>query len=288
MRKLSTLIAASVAAALALTACGADAEPADTAGETTGTETTAAGGETSLVKVGASPLPHAKILEFVQSDLAADAGIELEIVEFDDYVLPNEALAGGDLDANYFQHLPYLENQIAEKGYEFEHGEGVHIEPFALFSEKHESAESIPDGAKIAITNDPSNQYRGLKLLEEAGLLSGITEEDAVLTLTDEKNPKGLEFEESNPEIVVQQLSDPAIDAALINGNFILTAGLSTDDAIAVEAVQGNPYANLLVWRTDNENPGVAILDELLHSQEVADFIKSEWPSGDVIPGEVA
>lgn len=289
MRKLSTIIAVSAAAALALTACGADTEPENTAGETTGTETTAGtGGETTLVRVGASPLPHAKILEFVASDLAADAGIELEIVEFDDYVLPNEALAGGDLDANYFQHLPYLENQIAEKGYEFEHSEGVHIEPFALFSDQHTSADDIPDGGRIAITNDPSNQFRGLKLLEEAGLLTGITEEDAVLTLTDEQNPKGLQFEESNPEIVVQQLSDPAIDAALINGNFILTAGLSTDDAIAVESVQGNPYANLLVWRTDNENPGVAILDELLHSQEVADFIKAEWPSGDVIPGEVA
>lgn len=288
MRKLSTLIAASVAAALALTACGSDAEPENTAGETTGTETSAAAGETTVVKVGASPLPHAKILQFVQSELAADAGIEVEITEFDDYVLPNEALAGGDLDANYFQHLPYLENQMSEKGYEFEHSEGVHIEPFALFSDKHTSADAVPDGGKIAITNDPSNQYRGLKLLEEAGLLTGITEEDAVLTLTDEKNPKGLQFEESNPEIVVQQLTDPAIDAALINGNFILTAGLSTDDAIAVEAVQGNPYANLLVWRADNENQGVAVLDELLHSQEVADFIKSEWPSGDVIPGEVA
>ena len=285
MRKLSTLIAVSAAAALALTACGADAEPESTT-QPEGTLTTQAEGEVSKVVVGASPLPHAKILEFVQNELAADAGIELEIREFDEYVLPNEALAAGDLDANYFQHLPYLENQIAEKGFEFEHGEGIHIEPFALFSEKHESADAVPDGATVAITNDPSNQYRGLKLLEEAGLLTGINEEDAVLTLTDEQNPKGLEFEESNPEIVVQQLSDPAIDLALINGNFILTAGLSTDEAIAVEAVEGNPYANLLAWRTDNENPGVEILDELLHSPEVADFIKQEWPSGDVIPGE--
>lgn len=281
VRKLSTLIAASLAAALALTACGADAEPENTAGENTD-------GGTTLVKVGASPVPHAEILEFVQSELAADAGIELEIIEFDDYVLPNEALAGGDIDANYFQHLPYLEEQMASKGFEFEHGEGVHIEPFALFSDKHDSVEAIPDGGTIAITNDPSNQYRGLKLLEQAGLLTDITEEDAVLTLSDEKNPKGLQFEESNPEVVIQQYTDPAIDAALINGNFILTAGLSTEDALAVEPVQGNPYANLLVWRADNENPGVAILDELLHSQEVVDYIKQEWPSGDVIPGDVA
>lgn len=289
VRKLTSLLAASLAATLALTACGADAEPEDTtAPENTAestTDATAPAGELTNVVVGASPLPHAKILEFVSSELAADAGISIEIIEFEDYVLPNENLAGGELDANYFQHLPYFQNQVEEKGYEFSHGEGIHIEPFALFSDQHGSANDVPDGGTIAITNDPSNQYRGLKLLEEAGLLTGINEGDAVLTISDEQNPKGLKFEESNPEIVVQQLSDAAIDAALINGNFILTAGLSTDDAIAVEAVEGNPYANLLAWRTDNTNDGVAILDELLHSAEVAEYIRSEWPSGDVIPG---
>lgn len=283
MNKFATT-AAALAATMALAACGSgtaapsSSAPAPSAPATSGAVTT--------LKVGASHVPHAKILEFVRDNLAADAGLNIEIVEFEDYVLPNEALASKDLDANYFQHLPYLENQIAEKGFEFSHGEGIHIEPFALFSNEFKSAADIPDGGQIAITNDPSNQYRGLKLLEENGLLTGITEDTTVLTIADEQNPKGLTFEETQPEIVVQLLDDPTVAAALINGNFILNAGLKTDDAIAVEAVEGNPYANVLAWRTEDDgNAAIQKLDELLHSAEVAEFIKTEWPSGDVIPG---
>ena len=280
-------IAAAVAvAALALTACGAPATPAASGSpSTTPSEETSAPAEPITVKVGASPVPHAKILEFVQQNLATDAGIKLDIVEFDDYVLPNEALASGELDANYFQHLPYLEAQIAEKGYQFEHGAGVHIEPYAAFSSKYKSFDEVPDGATIAITNDASNQIRGLRVLEANGKLSGITDDSNVLNLTAEQNPHGFKFIENQPEVIVQQLDDPAIDVAFVNGNFILTAGLSTADAIGIEAVEGNPYANFLVWRTDNTNEGVAKLDELLHSTQVADFIRQTWPSGDVIPG---
>ena len=283
MRKILTAVAASLAATMALTACGSgDATSSPAPGDGSAP---ASGGTTKLV-VGASPVPHAKILEFVRDNLAADAGLEIEIQEFDDYVLPNEALANEELDANYFQHLPYLENQIAEKGYEFSHGEGIHIEPFALFSNEFDSADAIPEGGVVAITNDPSNQYRGLKLLEENGLLNDIAEDTTVLTLTDEQNPKKLAFEESQPEVVVQQLEDPKVAAALINGNFILNAGLKAEDAIAIEKVEGNPYANMLVWRTaDDGNASIKKLDELLHSDEVAKFIKTEWPSGDVIPG---
>ena len=264
MRKILITLAASLAATLSLTACGAD--------------------DSTLV-VGASPLPHAKILEFVRDNLAEEAGIEIEIREFDDYVLPNEALASGDIDANYFQHLPYLENQMEEKGYEFAHGEGVHIEPLTVFSDRHASVEDIPDGGTVVITNDVSNQYRGLKLLESSGLLTNVPEGATVLTLTDAENPKGLQFEETMPEVVVQQLTDPAVDAAVINANFLLNAGLKADDALAVEAVEGNPYANVLVWEEGTDNAAIATLDELLHSAEVADFIKQEWPNGDVIPG---
>lgn len=283
MRKFITLLAGSVAATLALTACSSGTETTD--GDTPATSVVQ---DTITVRVGSSPVPHAKILEFVQENLATEAGIKIEITEFDDYVLPNEALAAGDIDANYFQHLPYLLDQINEKGFEFDHGEGIHIEPFALFSDQYTSAAEIPDGATIAITNDPSNQYRGLKLLESAGLLADIEEGDAVLTITDAQNPKGLKFEENQPEVIVQQLTDPAIDAALINGNFILTAGLNTDDAIAVESVDGNPYANVLVWSTGTDNEGVAILDQLLHSSDVVEFIQTQWPSGDVIPGSAS
>ena len=280
MHKILTTIAASVAAAMTLTACGGSATPS-----TSGEASSAASGEVISLVVGASPVPHAKILEFVRDNLAEEAGLEIEIREFDDYVLPNEALASEELDANYFQHLPYLESQIADKGYEFTAGEGVHIEPLKLFSDKHDSVDAIPDGATIAITNDVSNQYRGLKLLEKAGLLTEVPSDATVLTLTEDANPKGFQFEETQPEVVVQQMSDPAVDAAVINANFILTAGLDPNEAIESEEVEGNPYANMLVWRTGDENPGIAMLEELLHSTEVADFIAETWPSGDVIPG---
>ncbi|HQZ00107.1 MAG TPA: MetQ/NlpA family ABC transporter substrate-binding protein [Propionicimonas sp.] len=275
-------VLATAAAVMALTACSTAtaAAPASTA-----TEAASTAAEPTLVTVGASPVPHAKILEFVQQNLAAKAGIELKIVEFDDYVQPNEALASGELDANYFQHLPYLEDQIKDKGYKFDHGLGVHIEPYAVFSSEHKAISEVPDGASIAITNDASNQYRGLKLLADNGLLANLTADSTVVSLTPEQNPRGFKFIENQPEVIVQQLDDPAVDLAFVNGNFILTAGLAAKDALLVEKVENNPYANLLVWRSDNTNPGVAKLEELLHSTEVADFIGQTWPSGDVIPG---
>lgn len=279
MSKLSRTLAALAAAAVALTltACGGSAAAPSSEAPSSASLTT--------VKVGASPVPHARILEFVKTDLAAAAGLDLQIVEFDDYVQPNEALASGELDANYFQHLPYLEAQIKERGYKFEHGAGVHIEPYAAFSKKYKTAAELPQGATIAITNDASNQIRGLRLLQGAGLLTGITDSSNVLNLTKAQNPKGFTFIENQPEVIVQQLDDPKIDLAFVNGNFILTAGLSTTDALLVETAKDNPYANFLVWRTDNTNPGVAKLEELLHDPKVAEFIAKTWPSGDVLPG---
>ncbi len=281
LRKPLSAAVASLAGAMMLAACAATPATPDQQATPTGSDTAAP----LTVTVGASPVPHAKILQFVQQNLAAAAGIDLKIVEFDDYVQPNEALASGELDANYFQHVPYLDAQIAEKGYKFEHGEGVHIEPYAAFSKKYKSFADVPDGATIAITNDAPNQIRGLRVLEQAGLLNGITDDSNVLNLTAEQNPHGFTFVENQSEVIVQQLDDPAIDVAFINGNFILTAGLSAKEAIGIEKVEGNPYANILVWRSDNTNPGVAKLEQLLHSREVAGFIRQTWPSGDVIPG---
>lgn len=286
MRKYLSVLAASLAAALSLTACGSASTSGGStaAGDSAAPATAQGGGESTKVVVGASPVPHAKILEFVRDNLAAEAGIEVEIREFDDYVLPNSTLADGTLDANYFQHLPYLESEIADKGYKFSHGTGIHIEPYALFSSKFNAASEVTDGATVAITNDVSNQYRALKLLEKAGLLQNITEGASVLSLTPEQNPRGLKFEENQPEIIVQLKDDPAIDLAIINGNFILTAGLTTEGALAVEEVSDNPYANVLVWRTDDASPAVTKLDELLHDDRVKEFIKKEWPNGDVTP----
>ena len=243
MRKHLSLLAALLAATLMLAACGGGASS-----------------DKAKVKVGASPVPHAKILEYVRDNLAAEAGIEIEITEFDDYVLPNSSLSDGSLDANYFQHLPYLEDEMRDKGYKFAHGEGIHIEPMSVFSKKHTDLSTVPDGAVVAINSDVTNQYRALKLLEQAGLLKNLTKDSTVLNLTAEQNPRGL-----------------------VNSNFILSANLDTSNALLAEQVENNPYANILVWREDNTNQGVKKLDELLHSQQVKDFIKQTWPKGEVL-----
>ena len=276
MRKSLTLLATGLVTALALTACGGSSTPSAQV-------TTLDPANPATLTVGASPVPQAKILEFINQDLAPKAGLKLDIKEIEDYQTPNTALSDGSLDANYYQHLPWYEDQVTTKGYKFGHGEGVHIEPYAAFSEKVKDISELPDGAKVAITNDPSNQVRALKVLQVAGLVKDITDETSVLTLTDEQNPKKLKFSENQPELLINDLKDPSVDLALINGNFILKAGLSTQDALAVESVENNPYANFLAWREDSQDDvRIKKLDELLHSPEVKAFIEKEWPNGDV------
>lgn len=276
MRKSLTLLATGIVTALALTACGGSSTPSAQV-------TTLDPANPATLTVGASPVPQAKILEFINQDLAPKAGLKLDIKEIEDYQTPNTALSDGSLDANYYQHLPWYEDQVTTKGYKFGHGEGVHIEPYAAFSEKVQDIKDIQDGAKVAITNDPSNQVRALKVLEVAGLVKDIKDDTSVLTLTDEQNPKKLKFSENQPELLINDLKDPSVDLALINGNFILKAGLSTQDALAVESVENNPYANFLAWREDSKDDvRIKKLDELLHSPEVKAFIEKEWPNGDV------
>jgi D-methionine transport system substrate-binding protein len=276
MRKSLSLLATGIVTALALTACGGSSTPSAQV-------TTLDPANPATLTVGASPVPQAKILEFINQDLAPKAGLKLDIKEIEDYQTPNTALSDGSLDANYYQHLPWYEDQVQTKGYKFGHGEGVHIEPYAAFSEKVQDIQDIQDGAKVAITNDPSNQVRALKVLQVAGLVKDIQDDSSVLTLTDEQNPKKLKFSENQPELLINDLKDPSVDLALINGNFILKAGLSTKDALAVESVENNPYANFLAWREDSKDDvRIKKLDELLHSPEVKAFIEKEWPNGDV------
>ncbi len=278
MRKHFPLAAVALSTLLAVSACGANG------GESTAVDTLDPASPATL-KVGASPVPHAQILEFVRDNLTEGSGIDLEIQEFDDYTTPNIALSEGDLDANYFQHLPYFESQVESQGYDFAHGEGVHVEPYAAFSEKHDDISAIPDGGRVAITNDPSNQARALTLLQEAGILEDIDADASVLALTEEQNPKGLEFVENQPELLLNDLQDPTVDLAIINGNYILDAGLSTEEALVVESVEDNPYANFLAWNTSSEGDArITKLEELLHSPEVKQYIEETWPSGDVTP----
>lgn len=271
-----TFIALAAAAALTLTACSSDAETAE--------ETTAAEGETVTLTVGASPVPHADILAFIDENLAEEAGIDLEIVEYSDYVLPNRNLDSGELDANFFQHVPYFDVQVEENGFEFEHGEGIHIEPYAVYSDSLESLDELEDGAKVSLVNDPSNQARALWLLEDNGLITvdSSVENPTIYDITD--NPKNLEFVEVEAPNLPRTLDQVAI--SIINGNFALEGGLvPSEDAIAIESGEDNPYANILAWRTDSDKAdAIQTLEELLHSQEVADFITDTYPNGEVVP----
>lgn len=269
---------ASFLVAASLTACGAGG------GDSSAPEADDQG-VTKLV-IGASPTPHAKILEFVDKELAAEAGLDLEIKSFDDYVQPNVQLAEGTLDANYYQHLPYYEAQVKDRGYAFAHYEGVHIEPFALYSKKVSDVAALPEGAQVGINNDPSNQGRALELLAKAGVITLKAGKDATnATIYDiDENAKKLKFVETDPAQLVRSLDD--LDVAVINGNYALEANLSpSKDAILVEEADGNPYANFLaVQAADESNPALKKLDELLHSPEVKAYLTKTWADGSVLP----
>lgn len=272
------LVAGLALVATSLTACGAgggdsDGPQADDKGVTT-------------LVVGASPTPHAKILEFVDANLAAKAGLDLDIKTFDDYVQPNVQLAEGTLDANYFQHQPYYDAQVKDRGYDFAHDAGVHIEPFALYSKKVKDVKDLAQGAQVGINNDPSNQGRALELLAKAGVITLKSGKDATnATIYDvDQNAKKLKFVETDPAQLVRSLDD--LDVAVINGNYALEANLSpSKDAILVEEAEGNPYANFLtVQKKDENNAALTKLDELLHSPEVKAYIQKTWSDGSVLP----
>lgn len=264
------------ASALLLAGCGA-----------TGSEVGTTEGDITTLTVGASAVPHGQILEFIDENLAADAGLDLEIVTYDDYTMPNRALSDGDLDANYFQHMPYLQSEAEAQGYEMYAFEpGMHIEPFALYSEKHASIDELPDGAQIGINNDPANQGRALTLLQHEGLITLAEDVDPVTATIHDvaENPKNLQFIEADAGMLAQTLADT--DASVINGNNAMEAGLSaTKDSLAVESPEGNPYQNILVVRSGDEtNEAILALNDLTHSEEVRDYITQTWPDGEVIP----
>lgn len=241
-------------------------------------------GEATVITVGASPVPHAVILQYIDDELAADAGIDLEIVEFTDYVQPNVALSEGEIDANYFQHVPYFDAEVAEKGYEFEHSVGIHIEPYGVYSETVTSLDELADGATVSVPNDPSNQARALELLEANGLftLDASVEDPTIYDVAD--NPKNIQLTELDAAQLAITLQD--VDAAVINGNFALDAGLvPSEDAFVVESGEDNPYANVLAYRTeDADAEGIQTLITLLTSDEVRTFIEENWPNGELIP----
>lgn len=231
--------------------------------------------------VAATQVPHAEILEFIKNGQAKDAGLDFDIRVFDDYSLGNRWLAEGDIDANYFQHHPYLDEQVADFGYQLHAFPGVHIEPYAAFSEKFRSAHDLPDGARISITDDGSNQARALALLASEHLVT--LPADGPVNVHTVGNPKNLQFIEAAPDL--QAKAVPEVDLAILNGNYFLDAGYTLKDALIIESLEDNQYANFLVSRADNQDdPDIVKLDELLHSDATREFIEQRWPGGDVSP----
>ena len=242
----------------------------------------------TVLKVGATPEPHAEILKLVKDDLKAQ-GIDLQIVEFTDYVTPNEALNSGEIDANYFQHLPYLESFNKDRNFNLVNAGGIHIEPYALYSgtkkgaKKYAKLADLKAKSKIAIPNDPTNEGRALLLLQSAGLIT--LKPNAGLEATPKDiatNPKKLKFLEVEAASIPRVLAD--VDAAVINGNYAIAAGLSASrDGLYVESGD-SPYVNIVAVKKGRENDAaIKALVNALKSDKVKNWIKSKFPNGDVI-----
>lgn len=274
-----TLALVSLALVTVLGACGS--KPADNASETGGT-TGGSKQETVTLKVGASPAPHAKILEHIKPALEKE-GVNLEIVEFTDYVLPNTQVDSKEIDANFFQHKPYLDNQIKERKLNLESVIAVHVEPLGAYSKTIKSVDELKDGAVVAIPNDPSNGGRALSLLSKNGIIKLADETKLEATAKDiVENPKNIQFKEVEAAMLPRMLDE--LDLAVINTNYALEAGLDpTKDALFIEDKE-NPYANLLVARPDNkDSDAIQKLAKALTSEDVKTFIEQEY-KGAVIP----
>ena len=242
--------------------------------------------ETVKIKVGATPAPHAEILEAVKDTLAAE-GIELEIVEFNDYVIPNTSTESGELDANYFQHQPYLTDFNAQNGTHLVSVAAVHYEPFGIYPGKTKSLADLPDGATIAVPNDGTNEARALMLLQAQGLITLKADAGFTATILDiESNPKNLDIKELEAAQLPRTLQD--VDLAVINGNYAIEAGLNAGkDALAVEDANSEAaqtYANILVVKEGNENnEAVQALAKALMSETAKEFMNATY-EGAVLP----
>ena len=261
---------------LVLAACGTSSNSSTDEGTNDDQQAT----EKVTLKVGASHTPHAVILEKAKPILAEE-GIELEIVPYQDYVLPNQDLNNGDLDANYFQHIPYLEQKVAEEGYDLVNAGGIHIETMGIYSKKYQSLDELPDGATILISNSIPDHGRILSLLEANGLITlkeGIDKTKATLEDIVE-NPKNLKIEASDaPEMMVTYYENKEGDAVVINSNFAIDAGINpVEDSIAIEGSE-SPYVNVIAVRSGDENrEEIKKLVEVLRTKEIQDFILEEW-----------
>ncbi|MFA6690220.1 MAG: MetQ/NlpA family ABC transporter substrate-binding protein [Sphaerochaetaceae bacterium] len=235
-----------------------------------------------VLNVGATPEPHAEMLNLVKDDLAAQ-GIALNVIEFTDYVTPNEALESGQIDANFFQHVPYMDSFNKERGFHLVNAGGIHVEPLAVYSKKVASLQDLKQGATIAIPNDPTNEGRALLLLQSAGLIKLSADAGLEATpLNVAENPLNLKFREIEAASLPRVLAD--VDAAVINGNYAIPAGLiATRDGLFVEGAD-SPYVNIITVKSGNENdPRIQALVKALQSDEVKQFVAERYPNGEVV-----
>lgn len=273
MRRL--LLLAALALTLGVVACGGD-DGDDGGGAKADAD--------APLRVGASPVPHAEILHYIEDELAPKAGLKLDIKEFSDYVVPNTALADGQLDANYFQTVPYLEDQAKARGIDLVSVKGVHIEPLGIYSRRARALDAVPDGATVAVPNDATNEARALRLLAANRLIALRDGAGQTATTRDiDDNPKDLEFAEVDAAQTPRSLDDTEL--AVINGNYALEAELTpAKDALALEAPKGNPNVNVLATvEGKRDDPRIRKLADLLTSPEVKRFIERRY-RGAVIP----
>ena len=275
--------------ALTLAACGtatsegapAQQEPAEATAETAS--------EPEKLTVIATANPHEIILEAAKKQLLEQYNVELEIIPTEDYYTPNRAVSDGDADANYYQHVPFFDNEKAEIGYKISNVGGIHIEPFGFYSEKYDALEDLPDNANIVISNSVADHGRILTILEIAGLLKLKDGVDSLsATIEDiEENPHNFTFTEVNPEQLTNTLPDAKADLVAINGNYAIEGGLSVKDALAVEANDGlaaKTYGNIIATSpAKKDDPAIKTLVEVLQSKEISDFINGKY-DGAVVP----
>lgn len=266
-------IATTLLLTAALAACG-------TGSNSGSSDSSAAEGESTKLVIGASVTPHAEILEQAKP-LLAEEGIDLEIKTFDDYVLPNKALENGDIDANYFQHIPYLNKQIADNGYDFVNAGAIHIEPMGLYSKRISDISELEDGATVLTSTSESDWGRILTILQDADLITlkdGVDTETATFDDIAE-NPKNLEFKHDvDPSLLATAYQNDEADLIAINANFAFGIDLNpADDSVLLEA-DNSPYVNVIAVRSgDEDSDKIKKLIEVLHSDEIKDFVEEQW-----------
>ncbi len=288
MKKLLALTLALVLC-LGLAACGGGTTSTDTNADTSSdadtNDDTATTGETITLTVGATPNPHAEILAQVKDDLAAQ-GIDLVVKEYSDYVVPNTAVEEGDLDANYFQHTPYMEKFNEENGTHLVSVAKIHYEPMGIYPGLTKTVEELPDGATIAVPNDATNEARALQLLAAQGLIE--LKADAGLNATPNditSNPKNLQFKELEAAMLPQTASE--VDLSVINSNFAMEGGMNpATDALASEDADSEAaqtFANIVAVEEGHENdPAIQALVKALQSDKVKEYIEQTY-SGAVV-----